>query len=327
MSSFVATNVSQSRLRRAFTLIELLVVIAIIAILIALLVPAVQKVREAAARTQCINNLKNLGLAMHNYHDANKEFPSNGWGWNWIGSPGMGAGAKQPGGWLYSILPYVEQGTLISSINVPAAGITASITKFVATPITVFNCPSRRNGGPYPAGNGGPYGTVGSDGLVWNVTFNNMARTDYAVCTGSQAADEISGGPVFANGTAPVPGSIPGNPGNFNGICYTGSAVSIPLIFRGSSNTVMIGEKYLNPSNYINGADPGDNECMYVGMDNDIGRDTNALPLHDLLGLTDALRFGSAHVGGLNVAYCDGSVQWVEYNVNLTVWQLSGQIQ
>ncbi len=317
---------STSTRRGGFTLIELLVVIAIIAILIALLVPAVQKVREAAARTQCVNNLKQLGLAIHNYYDANKEFPSNGWGWNWIGSPGMGAGAKQPGGWLYSLLPYVEQGNLINSINVPAANITAPITTFVATPVAVFNCPSRRNGGPYPAGNGGPYGTVGSDSKVWNVTFTSMARTDYAVCTGSQAADEYSGGPVFAYSYTPLPTDVPANPGNFNGICYTASAVTIPQIFNGSSNTVMISEKYLNPANYITGGDPGDNECMYVGMDNDIGRDTSTAPHQDTYGVQDTFSFGSAHVGGLNVCYCDGSVRWIEYNVSLPIWQMSGQI-
>src|SRR5882724_2892658 len=100
---------------RGFTLIELLVVIAIIAILIALLVPAVQKVREASMRTQCTNNLKQIGLSLHMNHDAHKAFPSGGWGWNWIGCPGQGTGRDQPGGWLYNVLPYLEQGTLRDS--------------------------------------------------------------------------------------------------------------------------------------------------------------------------------------------------------------------
>ncbi|MEY2725472.1 MAG: hypothetical protein RLZZ458_1339, partial [Planctomycetota bacterium] len=107
-----------NRRRRAFTLIELLVVIAIIAILVALLLPAVQQAREAARRTQCKNNLKQLGIALHNYHDTNNRFPPGAF-WN---NPNSGRNYQQ-GGLLTHLLPYVEQAVMFNQIpfsNPPA---------------------------------------------------------------------------------------------------------------------------------------------------------------------------------------------------------------
>ncbi len=99
---------------QAFTLVELLVVITIIGILISLLLPAVQSAREAARRLQCSNNLKQFGLAALNHEEANGFLPSSGWGWTWVGDPDRGFGARQPGGWIYNLLPYLEQETLHS---------------------------------------------------------------------------------------------------------------------------------------------------------------------------------------------------------------------
>ena len=102
----------KARQMRGFTLVELLVVIAIIGVLIALLLPAIQAAREAARRTECSNQLRQLAISFHNHHDTVGHLPTGGWGWPWLGYPEEGFGKEQPGGWMYNILPYIEQKNL-----------------------------------------------------------------------------------------------------------------------------------------------------------------------------------------------------------------------
>ncbi len=310
--------------RAGFTLIELLVVIAIIAILIALLVPAVQKVRESAARTQCANNLKQLGLAVHNCASTYKHFPSGGWGWNWVGVPNRGVGLKQPGGWAYNSLSFMEQENARRlGATSSGAAFQAEMTQLLTSPLPGFNCPSRRPGGPYPNAYGYGYYIGDSSGNTMTIAPPQLARTDYAGNSGSQQANEIYGGPgSLAQGDSPGYGWP--NTNGFNGIFFTRSTVNFGQITRGTSNTFLAGEKYLNPLNYYTGADPGDNEAMYVGFDNDINRTTFFPPLQDKPGLTDTFRFGSAHPAGMNMLYCDGSVHFITYDVDPAVWTIQG---
>ena len=132
-----------------FTLVELLVVIAIIGILIALLLPAIQAAREAGRRAQCKNNLKQIGLASMNHLDTQKFYPTCGWGYHWTGDPDRGYGTQQPGGWLFNLLPYLDQAVVHDMARGLPAGSTAKyqmLARMNGTTIATYNCPSRRSG-------------------------------------------------------------------------------------------------------------------------------------------------------------------------------------
>ncbi|GIW94480.1 MAG: hypothetical protein KatS3mg110_2521 [Pirellulaceae bacterium] len=138
--------------RRGFTLVELLVVIAIIGILVALLLPAVQAAREAARRMQCQNNLKQLGLAFHNFHDSYKYFPHGGRGWwfhvNYHEGRTPYVNERQTVGWGYQILPFLEQQAVFDGAGAPD-NYQRSIVA-ISTAVPAFYCPTRRNPRPLP---------------------------------------------------------------------------------------------------------------------------------------------------------------------------------
>ena len=329
MSHFFCSPVRRGR-ARGFTLIELLVVIAIIAVLIGLLLPAVQKVREASNRTKCQNNLKQINLSLHNYHDALHCFPSAGWGWTWLGDPDR-AGHGQPGGWAFSILPYIEQSSLFNS----ASGLTGTAQRDAIglqsqVALANFNCPARRAVAQY---------TDSSTTVYKNATKPALAgRTDYAICTsnitGTPAGvtpvvsdmNQQHGGPgSTASGDDPTywaaQNSLPG--WNCNGMAYSYSKVRITDVTKGTSMQLFVGEKYVSKAHYGDGVDGGDNENMFAGFDNDSCRTAENPPSTDAAA-SNTVDFGSCHPVGPLFAMVDGSVRLIPYAIDKPTYQSLG---
>jgi prepilin-type N-terminal cleavage/methylation domain-containing protein/prepilin-type processing-associated H-X9-DG protein len=292
----------------AFTLVELLTVITIIGILVSLLLPAVQAARESARRLQCSNNLKQWGLGALQHESAHGGLPSDGWDWAhgaiWVGDPDRGFGADQPGGWVYNLLPYVE----MKAFHDIGAGESFTEkrdlwTSAVATPVPLLFCPSRR-----------PPTALRLHEFYWthSISFGNITYSpDMMVACGDYA---INGGP-------PVSGSIPWGP-NPHGVSDSRTSVPVAAITDGASNTYLIGEKYLYPDAYANPLVAGDGTAPpYSGQCWHICRWTamEHYPRQDQLGIDNNYCFGSAHAGGVNMVFCDGSVHVIPYSIDPAV--------
>jgi len=317
-----------------FTLVELLVVIAVIGTLIALLLPAVQSAREASRRLNCTNNLKQIGVALLQHHDVQNRFPFGGWGREWVGMPGRGSGRHQPGSWIYSLLPNLEQSPLYELGRAEVgAEREASYSQRLETVLPLFVCPTRRGATTWkvsksyaiaPKPFGSPQSAARSDYAI------NGGATHAVVFPGPESLEEGDNGHWWqSNGTATT------NVDNFTGISHLRIATTLRRVEDGTSHTYLVGEKHLAIKHYKTGLSPGDDGSLYTGYSYNNHRFTgeqsflgNILyfpPLPDILleiGQLDLVqelpfvRFGSAHPGGCNMALCDGSVQWIGFEID-----------
>jgi prepilin-type N-terminal cleavage/methylation domain-containing protein len=311
-----------------FTLVELLVVIAIIGVLVALLLPAVQAAREAARRQQCSNNLKNIALAAQNHHDANKILPTGGWGWWWVGDADRGYGKDQPGGWVFNVLPYMEQRALHDMAGdgqreTISPGQKAGALQVVVSPVEVIRCPSRRIQLTYPKPVDGSFYAYNAASGSGNVI---AGRSDYAISTGDRPDNETGDFPSATNdysGAKTFKWTIDtqGRKGAltidyFTGVGFQRSEIGLQQITDGTSQTYFVGEKYLNPLDYETGLDGGDNETWCTGFNNDNFRSSYNLPQLDQPGLPLSDSFGSAHSAGWYVCWCDGHVTLESFDID-----------
>jgi prepilin-type N-terminal cleavage/methylation domain-containing protein/prepilin-type processing-associated H-X9-DG protein len=338
---------SSSRVR-GFTLIELLVVIAIIAVLISLLLPAVQAAREAARRAQCINNMKQFGLAMHNYHESSNSFPSGDIrkvGYSLI--PGSTCGNDifsdcQNTPWFCLMLPFIEQGNLANSFNYQLGpegpwnplpmGFFANST-VAATKIAIFQCPSDRQNTfsinpQYAPPLAGPVFTKGNYAASWGNTF--------------WAQD---GQPVPNWGGPPMIDPATGLPPTFRKSAFGFYTIGMNSLTDGSSNTVFLAEVLQGDTYDIRGlmwsTIPGG--CSYfsrmppnnprdyyqTGIFGDflnnlyfcVSEPGQDLPCTPNAGDQSAYAGArSRHPGGINVLLGDGSVRFLKNSINMPVW-------
>jgi hypothetical protein len=296
------------------TLVELLVSMAIIAMLMSLALPAVNAAREQGRATTCKNNLRQLALAALLHESAHGYYPSGGWGGAWVGIPGRGLGPRQPGGWVYSILGYLERHDLAElGRDAPPGQRETQVARLLKTSIAVFNCPTRRQAAAYPIFYDYARQPFGSSRV------EAVARSDYAMNCGDQPRCEIAGWfnpPSIAAGDErdfPWP-----DVSDHTGISFLRSRITPGHLRDGASRTYLLGEKYLSADNYDTGADHGDDWSMYTGYQDDAHRSTHQPPAHDG-DETRTCRFGSAHPAVWHVAFGDASVQALSYEVDPVV--------
>lgn len=284
-------------MKKAFSLVEVLVVVSIVSTLVGLLLPAVNASREAARIVSCRGNLKQLGLAVQTHEQSMGHLPGAGWGSSWTGDGDRGSGARQPGSWLFSLLPYMEHNDIY---NMASDGDPLTITDTQkdgalaasSLPVEVAVCISRRSISLSPVW-----------GSVWNMSqAESASKTDYSINSGDKVVRWESGPSVAES----ISGTGFLDMKNSTGVAHQASQLKFEHVKDGLSNTYLIGEKRMGRTEADQGA--------LFGADTDTTRWTVDPPGID--SDEPGTNFGSAHQGACGMVMCDGSVRSLGYDID-----------
>jgi prepilin-type processing-associated H-X9-DG protein len=344
-----AANAHRAHGRSAITIIETLIVIFIIAILLQLLLPAVQSGRASARKKQCMNNVHQLSIGALLHLNAHGFLPSGGWSGAYTCDPNRGYGREQPGGWLYSLLAYIDEADLRDtgkgeSMMSPTLG--PGLKQLHESAPELFYCPIRRIARPYPPVSSGQaeWGLIVAKEVQY---LPGVTKSDYAANTGDALHHAASsfGATMWwpesyeALKEEPPQWTDTNDPHSEfyqSGVIFYRSEIGPAKITDGMAKTYLIGEKYMDPATYedVNNvpeyARMGDNQSAWAGFEWDnqrvawregtLKREQCYQPQQDSGAVCPAIwAFGSAHALSMNMAFCDGSVREISYDIDRNV--------
>lgn len=336
--------------RYALTLIELLIVIAIIGALVALVLPAISASRESSRKASCANHLRQLALGAQEHLSSRHFFPSGGWSGKFLADPAFGFGRSQPGGWVYSVLSFADSGVIPTHIyDINEFPLNPNLRAMYRSGPELLYCPSRRSASAYPIklkGNGRMRLRNGQGAIL----MGELTKSDYAANSGdalyssaiSFAGDSGMWTPISYDvlKKSEVSWARTDDPKSRyyqNGIVYYRSEVRPSQVEAGLSKTYLFGEKYMSVICYqdVNVTDEvtvlGDNQSAWVGYEWDNHRvawnpksendPSDYQPRQDdnATGVAGIYAFGSSHPAAFNMAFCDGSVQSISYDLQQSV--------
>jgi prepilin-type N-terminal cleavage/methylation domain-containing protein/prepilin-type processing-associated H-X9-DG protein len=300
-----------SRPLHGFTLVELLVVIAIIGMLLAMLLPAMQAARESGRRSSCANNLKQLATACQSHITSMTHYPTGGWNASSSPNPDSGADWRQPGGWAFTLLPYMDETNIYNDSNRNSRAV------------QVFACPTRRSSSIGPGSNV-MTDYAGNRG-AWAVPDPSTTDTDRDTTFGMPSSafsipiDEAEAGAAatLLNTIQRNFAASSGTTSATGGIIFVGSSLPPVRIRDGAANTYLFAEKYVPQSFYTAGG-AGYLNAAYVGDSPDTLRGGHRPPLSDSTAWLDTQKgaFGGPHAGVFNAAFCDGSVRSIDFSID-----------